>query len=176
MLPNSRNPRFVSRLNPIINSRINPRFNSRLNPRFNSSINPRFNSSINPRFNSSINPRFNSRLNYRFNSRINPRFNSSLNPCFTVLLNPYRAIRFLLPIVFDLNVVWTHFAVPLPEEYDGYIVFDLNLGLQHYVLSNKSGGYNLFDINNDWIGYWIPMEFGFLEYDLMGNWTRFVIV
>ena len=176
MLPNFRNPRYVPRLNPNINLRINPRFNSALNPVLNSTINPRFNSTINPRFNATINPRFNSRLNYRFNNRINPRFNPRLNPHFNVLFNPNRAIRFLLPVIFDLNIAWNQFAIPLPEDFDGYIVYNTNLELQCFVFSNNAGGYNLFNIDNEWIGYWIPMEVGFLEFDIMGNWERFVIV
>lgn len=176
MLPNIRNPRINSRLNPNINSRINPRINSLINPNINSRINPRFNSVINPRFNSSLNPRFNARINYRFNSRINPRFNSQINPRFNVLLNPKRAVSFLLPAIFELNLNWTLFAVPLPDDVEGYVVFDKSLEIQYFAHSNKALGYNLFNIDNEWIGYWVPTDIGFAEYGLMGNWMRFVVV
>lgn len=178
MLPTNRNPRFTARLNPRLNSRINPRINSSINPIFNSRINPRFNSSINPRFNSRLNPRFNSRINMRFNSRLNPRFNSRLNPIFNVLVNPHRAVRFLLPVIFELNLDWSGFAIPLQDycDIDGYIIYNLGLEIQYYAYSNLQDGYNLFNLDNEWIGYWIPTEAGFAEYRILGTWIRFIIV
>lgn len=178
MLPANRNPKFTARLNPMLNSLINPRLNSNINPRFNSRINPRFNSYINPRFNSRLNPRFNSLLNYRFNLSVNPRFNRRLNPKFNVLVDPRRTLTFQLPVIFELDLDWSSFAIPLQEYCNiiGFIVYDMELEVKYYAYSNSQDGYNLFNLDNEWIGYWIKTEVGFAEYNLMGAWNRFVVI
>lgn len=178
MLPSYRNPRNVPRLNPRFNPSINPRVSTSINPIFNSRINPRFNSFINPKFNSSINPKLNSNLNYRFNSRLNPKVNSCLNPRLNVLVNPKRTINFVLPVVFELGLEWSMFAIPLHEycNIDAYLVYSLDFEVKCYAFSNGIDGYNLFNIDNVWIGYWVETEVGFAEFSVLSEWTRFVIV
>ncbi len=47
--------------------------------------------------------------------------------------------------------------------------------MKFLAISNKSGGYNLFDLDNEWIGYFVPDGMGgFLQYDLDGEWIGFV--
>lgn len=177
MLPNNRNPRFNTRLNPQFNTRLNPRFNMRINPRFNTRINPRFNSAINPRFNSRINPRFNVSLNYHHNSRLNPLSNFSINPHRNNIINPHRRAIFDLPVIFNMSHQWVAFAVEFScPNVDGYIVYDMNLNIEMRCFSNSQGGYNLFNINNEWIGIWVKTEVGFFEYLLNDNNTRYVIL
>ncbi|WP_143296503.1 hypothetical protein [Acetobacter sp. DsW_54] len=159
-----KDPKLNSKINPKFNSKINPKFNSKINPKFNSKINPEFNSKINPKFNSKINPKFNSNINPKFNSSINPKFNSKINPKFNNALglkylydtsaDRYGFVIYAddnVSLVFDFDLKWSKFSVQHQE--NGFVVFSTEGQFLEHWESNGQGGWNIFTIENDWIGF-----------------------
>lgn len=167
-----RNPRIDNSINPRINNSINPRINNSINPRINNSINYRINKSINPRINNSINPRINNSINYRINNSINPRINNSINPRINNSINPRinpsfngfyfydldnNPIKFAIKaneqvlIIFDFNLNFIEFGV---KHSIGYVIFSASsLDFTYNIFSDSSKGFNIFDLNNEWIGH-----------------------
>lgn len=167
-----RNPRIDNSINPRINNSINPRINNSINPRINNSINYRINNSINPRINNSINPRINNSINYRINNSINPRINNSINPRINNSINPRitpsfngfyfydldnNPIKFAIKanervlLIFDFKLNFIEFGV---QHSKGYVIFSANsLDFIYNIFSDSSKGFNVFDLNNDWIGH-----------------------
>jgi mRNA-degrading endonuclease RelE of RelBE toxin-antitoxin system len=167
------NPKLNSTLNPKLNSVINPKMNSHINPKLNSRINPKLNSAINPKLNSSINPKLNSSINPKLNSSINPKLNSSINPKLSSQINPLvnpsfdgyyiydlelNPIEYIIPANDEVNLIFNDksdcvkFAVKHDE--DGWAIFSFsnNDWLEH-LESDGQTGYNLFNLNNEWIGF-----------------------
>ncbi len=167
-----KNPRIDNTINPLINHSINPRINGSLNPRINGSINPNINGSLNPRINGSLNPKINGSLNPRINGSINPRINGSLNPKINSSLNPRINPSFKGYYFYDLENNPTKIAIKANDKiiliFDfkfnlieigvsntyGFSIFDYNtLNYIYYISSDKMKGFNIFDINNNWIGH-----------------------
>jgi hypothetical protein len=167
-----RNPRIDNSINPRINNSINPRINNHINPRINNSINPRINNSINPRINNALNPRINNHINPRINNSINPRINNALNPRINNSINPRINPSFNGYYFYDLDNNRTKFAINANEQV--LLIFDFNLnfielGIKHtygyavfafnnmdyiyHISSDSAKGFNIFDLNNDWIGH-----------------------
>lgn len=175
MIPFNRDPRFVTRLNPKFNSRINPNFNSSINPRFNSVINPRYNSKINPRFNTRINPKFNRCINVFQNHSLNPNFNHRLHPHYNSQINPYVIPNFSLPTIYDFSNEMIGILINL-ESVNGFLVYDKNLTLVYYAISNGEDGYNLFDKSSNWVGYLVKTDVGFNQYTLADIWSKYIVM
>lgn len=175
-VPINLNPKFRASLNPAFNGRINPRINSRINPMFNSRINPRFCSAINPAFNSRITPRFNSIIDPRHNTHLNPNLNDSINPKRNIHLNPNLNENIECPFLFNLNKDAIGFLVRLNSiEELAYVAFDDNLERTMYLFSNNQEGLNVFDIDNNWVGYCICTEAGYNFHNNDGEWLAFII-
>lgn len=167
-----RNPKIDNSVNPRINNSINPRINNSINPRINNSINYRINNSINPRINNSINPRINNSINYKINNSINPRINNSINPRINNSINPritpsFKGYYFYdlnnnpqkfaikanehILLIFDFNLNFIEFGV---NHSKGYAVFSANsLDFIYNLFSDNSKGFNIFNLNNEWIGH-----------------------
>ena len=165
-----RNPKYNSNINPKYNSNINPKYNSNINPKYNSNINYKYNSNINPKYNSNINPKYNSNINPKYNSNINPKYNSNINPKYNTNINPkYNrdlpglytfsndgSVNGFVIFTSNVGIVFNN-----NNELIGYLIRH-NEGLNSYNadmlwtevwLRDSQSGYNIFSLNNDWIGY-----------------------
>lgn len=125
---------------PKLNSKINPKFNSKINPKFNSKINPKFNSSINPKFNSKINPKFNNALGLKY------LYDTSADRYGFVIYADDN-----VSLVFDFDLKWSKFSVQHQE--NGFVVFSIEGQFLEHWESNGQGGWNIFTIENNWIGF-----------------------
>lgn len=172
-LNSNRNPNINSRINPFLNSTINPTYNSTINPIYNSTINPVYNSTINPVYNSTINPVYNSTVNLIYNSTINPVYNTTLNPNFNFSINPSQNRNFQGLVIFDLSLNETGFIVKANEKV--ILIFNQNNNLQFTGVINNKQGYNIFNLNNEWVSYLVKADNIFLHFNLGNEWIGFVV-
>lgn len=163
-LSSQENPKFNSSINPEYNSSINPKYNSSINPEYNSTLNPDYNSSINPNYNSSINPDYNSSVNPDYNSAINPTYNSSLAPSSESWSGYY---------LFDLES--EPFGIVVFANRENLLVYSGSMQRVGNLISNGEGGYNWFNLDNDWIAYaQTNSESGFNVFNMDHEWIAFM--
>ena len=136
----SRDPLHNYSINPIHNYSINPLHNYSINPMHNYSINPMHNYSIDPYRNYTISPLHNNNIPgwYYFDRK---------NICtgFLVKVNDG---TFLIQYSNNLKIqsYWIKRAT-------GYSIFNVNLYYTGYAELDGSKNFNVFDLNNNWIGH-----------------------
>lgn len=172
-LPIAKNPKLNAALNPNVNAARNPRLNAQLNPKMNAQLNPFFNGQINPQFNAQINPKFNAQFNPKFNAQINPAWNAQINPKLNPSIHPAQNFNFMGNIIFDLNVEPGGFTADVTNH--AKILFDLSGQMVGIAVPNNVG-FTVFDIALNWSATWISDSLGgYLVFDLKNNWIGFVV-
>ncbi|WP_085025312.1 hypothetical protein [Ensifer aridi] len=161
--------------NPNLNQSINPRYNTELNPRYNTRVNPLYNTLLNPKYNTQLNPRYNTSINYRYNTSINPKYNTSLDPRRNYSINPLRNKALSGPFSYDLASKNDGFIVKANENVS--LIFSTAAELTKTAVQIRStGGCNVFDLNQNWIEYWVPHPLnGHLRFTPQNDWIGFVI-
>lgn len=171
-IPSSRNPLLASSVNPFLATSLNPRFASSLNQNLASSKNPFMASSLNPRMASRINPKRASSLNYRLSSSINPSLSSRLNPNLSSSINPNLRSNIAGLYLFNLNRQPVGFTVRASERVN--LVFSPECEFQAVLVEAREGFWNIFDLSNEWIGFWIHARGNvWLRFDLTKEWIGF---
>lgn len=56
-----------------------------------------------------------------------------------------------------------------------FVAFDDNLERTMYLFSNHQEGLNVFDIENNWMGYCVSTDVGYNFYNIDGEWKAFII-
>ena len=96
-------------------------------------------------------------MNPRINSTLNPRINSSYGGPFT----------------YDLDLRQTSIIVRASDNV--LLRFSSNLDFEGICALDQSGGYAVFDLQNDWIEHWVDDgQGGFVRFALDGEWIGFV--
>ena len=175
-LPPSRDPRFNHLLDPYYNHIANPKYNREINPDYNTVINVRHNAEINPDYNYMMNPRRNATINYKYNPEINPNFNPNLNPKFNIEINPKFTIDIKADYLFNHSNRLTGIAVPVQSQEKSYILlYNLNLEFLAIAIGCNENFYNVFDTDNDSVGFLIKTQIGFNIYDIQNRWKAFIV-
>ena len=170
-----RNPRFNNSINPTFNHTINPTFNHTINPTFNHTINPTFNHTINPVFNHTINPTFNHTINPTFNHTINPTFNHTINPVFNRMINPTFNRNIKGFYIYDLKNDLVYYSVDVRDNI--MLIFDYRQNLLTFFAVQRNTGYSVYNKeNNKYVGYLESNKSGgYNWFDTNGNWLRFLV-
>lgn len=121
-----------------------------------------------------INPIFNTSLNPVFNTSLNPIFNTSLNPVFNTSLNPAINLQYQGPFLYDLALVEQGFIVNANDSVS--LLFRMNNTFDGILVKNAVGGFNQFDGQNKWVGYFISdRKSGYLIYDNHQHWIGIAV-
>lgn len=115
-------------------------------------------------------------INPRLNTRLNPSLNASINPKRNIRLNPNQNGNIACPFLFNLSKDAIGFLVRLDSLDElAYIAFDDNLEKTLYFFSNKQEGLNVFDLDNNWVGYCVCTDVGYNFYSTDGEWMAFIV-
>ena len=144
----SRDPLHNYSINPIHNYSINPLHNYSINPMHNYSINPMHNYSINPMYNYSIDPYRNYTISPLHNNNIPGWYYFDRKNICTGFLVKVNDGTFLIQYSNNLKIqsYWIKRAT-------GYSIFNVNLYYTGYAELDGSKNFNVFDLNNNWIGH-----------------------
>lgn len=126
--------------NPNVNYAINPNVTFKWNPDVTYSIHPNVTYSINPN------------VTYKYN----PKVTYSINPDVTTRLNP--AIGSWKGL-YVCNPKGELVGASVIANEEVMILYTGREWIGHFV-SNKRGGYNFFDRDNEWKGFLVPTETG----------------
>ena len=127
----------------------NPKSDWSINPDHTWAINPKHTWAINPTHTWAINPIHTWAINPVHTWAISPVHTWAINPMHTWAINPKHTPSVL--IIFDYTDNPVFFAV---GRQSGYSIFDFKT--QAYIgywASNGKGGYNWFNLNDDWLYY-----------------------
>ena len=133
---------------PLHNYSINPIHNYSINPLHNYSINPMHNYSINPMYNYSIDPYRNYTISPLHNNNIPGWYYFDRKKICTGFLVKVNDGTFLIQYSNNLKIqsYWIKRAT-------GYSIFNVNLYYTGYAELDGSKNFNVFDLNNNWIGH-----------------------
>ncbi len=155
--------------NPKYTSSVNPNYNSRINPEYTSDINPRYNTEINPKYNAKINPTFNSSINPKYLSKLNPTYNSKINPKYNNNLNPLYTFT---DKKYLFNEASEAIGVLIYANSDVYLYYDMNNEwIGYFIRANTN--YNLFSLNSEWTNKYLcsDLQNGYNLFESNGEWT-----
>lgn len=126
------------------------------NPNVTYSINPNVTYRVNPDVTYSINPDVTYSINPRVTYKYNPNVTTSLNPNVTTRLNPR-------------NGTWRGYHVCTPDgesigasvvaNDEVMVLFAGDDWIGNFV-TNKNGGFNFFNRDNEWKGFLVPTSTG----------------
>jgi hypothetical protein len=146
------------------------RFNSNINPAFNPKINPKATASLNPRFSPWLNPLQNGRISPRFNHSLNPIYSPMLNPTTNALLDPRQTSKYSGLRRWSPDGELAGFVVGTSNKAV-LLLFDQEIEWTSFAVDNQRQGYNVFDLHDEWIGYWVRNALGGLN-EALGAWPR----
>ena len=140
-------------------------FDSADNPNVTYSINPNVTYKWNPDVTYSINPNVTYAINPRVTYKYNPGVTYKLNPDVTNKLNPR-------------NGKWRGYYVCTPDKEligasviatDEVMVFFAGQNWTGYFVTNKKGGFNFFNRDNEWKGFLVPTKSGGFAFFVHGS-------